>query len=150
MGETQSNKPLESIRGEPITGGCVCGGVRYEVVGPLRNIVTCHCEQCRRTSGHFVAATACRKANFTLTEQRSLKWYEAIAGFRRGFCRECGSSLLFEPLSGDRMSIAAGSLDKPQGLHIAAQIFVSEAGDYYTIDADVPSSPRGGHNVPLP
>ena len=44
-----------------ITGGCLCGGVRYAVTGPLRDIIACHCEQCRRSSGHFVAATACRR-----------------------------------------------------------------------------------------
>lgn len=47
-----------------ITGGCPCGGVRYEVRGPLRDVIACHCTQCRRTSGHFVAATACRRALF--------------------------------------------------------------------------------------
>lgn len=48
------------------------------------------------------------------------------------------------------MSIAAGSLDQPQGLHIAAQIFVSEAGDYYSIDSRIPFSKRGEHGVKLP
>jgi hypothetical protein len=133
-----------------ITGGCLCGGVRYQIVGKLRDVITCHCEQCRRTSGHFVAATACRKTNFKLTLQRTLQWYCAVVGFRRGFCNECGSSLFFEETGGERMSIAAGSLDKPQGLHIAAQIFVAEAGDYYTIDPQVPASKRGEHDVKLP
>lgn len=135
---------------EGIGGGCVCGGVRYEVSGKLRDVIACHCEQCRRTSGHFVAATACRKSNFSLVRQESLKWYVAVAGFRRGFCSECGSSLFFEEVGGERMSIAAGSLDKPQGLSIAAHIFVSEAGDYYAIENGVPASPRGEHDVSLP
>jgi hypothetical protein len=38
------------------TGGCLCGAVRYEVRGPLRPVVYCHCTQCRRTSGHFSAS----------------------------------------------------------------------------------------------
>ena len=135
---------------EGIGGGCVCGGVRYEVIGKLRDVIACHCEQCRRTSGHFVAATACRKSNFSLVHQDSLKWYSAVAGFRRGFCGECGSSLFFEEVGGERVSIAAGSLDKPQGLSIAAHIFVSEAGDYYAIDDGVPRSQRGEHVVSLP
>ena len=56
---------------KPITGGCLCGGVRYTVTGPLRDIVACHCEQCRRSSGHFVAATACRQKYFTLDKQET-------------------------------------------------------------------------------
>ena len=38
-------------------GGCLCGAVRYEIRGPLRGVIACHCSQCRRTSGHYVAMT---------------------------------------------------------------------------------------------
>jgi hypothetical protein len=71
-------------------------------------------------------------------------------GFRRGFCVECGSSLFFEEEGGERVSIAAGSLDEPQGLRIVAHIFASEAGDYYPIDNSVPVSAGGEHCVALP
>jgi hypothetical protein len=135
---------------QAITGGCLCGQVRYEVRGPLRNVVACHCVQCRRQSGHFVAATACRRQAFKLQSAATLKWHVAVPGFRRGFCSACGSSLFFEELGGERISIAAGSLDEPQGLKIAAHIFASEAGDYYEIDTLVPVLQRGGHNVALP
>lgn len=135
---------------QAITGGCACGGVRYEVRGPLRDVIACHCVQCRRTSGHFVAATACRRPAFNLLNGATLKWYVAVPGFRRGFCSECGSSLFFEEEGGERVSIAAGSLDQPQGLTIAAHIFASEAGDYYEIDPGVPVSQRGDHKVGLP
>jgi hypothetical protein len=133
-----------------ITGGCLCGRVRYEVCGRLRDIIACHCVQCRRTSGHFVAATACRRAAFTLVRAETLKWYVAVPGFRRGFCSECGSNLFFEAEGGERVSISAGSLDEPQGLKIVAHIFAGEAGDYYAIDALVPVSQKGDHNVALP
>jgi len=133
-----------------ITGGCACGGVRYEVRGPLRDIIACHCEQCRRTSGHFVAATACRRGVFSLPKSTTLKWFIAVPGYRRGFCSECGSSLFYEEIGGERVSIAAGTLDEPQGLKIAAHIFVAEAGDYYSIEPGVPQSQDGEHTVELP
>ena len=133
-----------------ITGGCACGGVRYAVHGPLRDIIACHCEQCRRTSGHFVAATACKRQYFELTSDATLQWYSAIPGYRRGFCNKCGSSLFFEETDGERVSIAAGSLDEPQGLKIAAHIFTAEAGDYYAIDPDTPSDSGAKHSVKLP
>ena len=135
---------------EPIRGGCDCGAVRYEVRGRLRDVIACHCRQCRRTSGHFVAATACRRRCFALTKGDTLKWYAPVAGYRRGFCGECGSSLFFEQEGGERVSIAAGSLDEPQGLKIVAHIFAAEAGDYYDVDASVPVSQGGDHSVPLP
>ena len=135
---------------QPITGGCMCGGVRYAVDGKLRDIIACHCEQCRRSSGHFVAATACRREHFKLLRQDSLQWYSAVPGYRRGFCNVCGSSLFFEETDGERVSIAAGSLDAPQGLRIAAHIFTAEAGDYYTLEPQIPASTDGSHHVKLP
>jgi hypothetical protein len=134
---------------QSITGGCCCGGVRYTLRGPLRQIIACHCVQCRRTSGHFVAATAVRRPAFTLVRSDTLKWYVAVAGYRRGFCNECGSSLFFEQDGGERISIAAGSLDEPQGLTIVQHIFATEAGDYYKLD-DAPASPGYEHRIPLP
>jgi hypothetical protein len=132
------------------TGGCMCGQVRYAVQGPLRDIICCHCEQCRRSSGHFVAATACRKSNFSLTSDDTLRWYSIKPGLRRGFCAACGSSLFFEDMDGERMSIATGTLDAPAGLKIAAHIYVAEAGDYYQIDPGVPVAADGSHAVSLP
>jgi hypothetical protein len=132
------------------TGGCMCGQVRYQVQGALRDIICCHCEQCRRSSGHFVAATACRKANFRLLKQDTLQWFSVKPGERRGFCGACGSSLFFESVNGERISISAGSLDRPQGLKIAAHIYAAEAGDYYQIEAGVPVAAGGMHAVPLP
>lgn len=132
------------------TGGCACGGVRYRVDGPLRQVVACHCEQCRRSSGHFVAATATRRRYFHLTSSADLRWYEALPGFRRGFCATCGSSLFFERIGEDRMSIAAGSLDDARGLSIAAHIFIGEAGAYYDIGDTVEQSRDGQFSADLP
>jgi hypothetical protein len=56
----------------------MCGSVRYEVHGRLRDIITCHCEQCRRSSGHFVAATACSREHFKLLREDGLAWYSAV------------------------------------------------------------------------
>src|SRR3712207_4521999 len=110
-----------AIRG---TGGCLCGAVRYEVRGSLRPVVDCHCTQCRRTSGHFAAFTATRSENLVLTESEGLRWYRSSETARRAFCEICGSSLLWERAPGERVSIAAGTLDAPTGLETVAHVFV--------------------------
>ncbi|MFT5484275.1 MAG: hypothetical protein ACI9GW_002938 [Halieaceae bacterium] len=122
------------------TGRCACGGVSYEICGPLRDVIACHCEQCRRTSGHFVAATATHRDNLTLRNQDCLKWYVAMHGYRRGFCDNCGSSLFFEKIGQPRISVAAGTLDSTVGLQLCAHIFTDEAGCYYDIGHAVPTS----------
>ena len=125
------------------TGGCLCAAVRYRVTGPLRPILLCHCEQCRRTSGHQVAATRAQRSDFTLEAAAGLRWYESSPGVHRGFCGECGSSLFWQPADRESIGIMAGSLDLPTGLSIAGQIHTADAADYYTLDPAVPAAEDG-------
>jgi hypothetical protein len=66
----RQNSDRRPIRG---TDGCLCGAVRYKVHGPLRDVVACHCSQCRRTSGHFAAFTATRPVDLLLVESEGLR-----------------------------------------------------------------------------
>jgi hypothetical protein len=122
-------------------GGCLCGAVRYEVDPPLRDVILCHCQMCRKAHGHVGAYTAAPKAALRVTESRGLKWYQSSAVARRGFCRECGGTLFWERPAGDLVSIAAGTLDGPTGLATTLQIYVDDAGDYYEIDAKIACRP---------
>jgi hypothetical protein len=124
------------------TGGCLCGGVRYQVAGPLRDVVLCHCAMCRRTHGHVAAYTAARKEALHLIEARGLRWYASSAFAQRGFCAECGASVFWERTAGELVSISAGTVDPPTGLRTTLQIFVEDAGDYYTVSPDVPIRAR--------
>lgn len=126
------------------TGGCLCGAVRYRVTGPLRDVLLCHCEQCRRTSGHYVAATRCRRTDLVLDDATGLRWYESSPGIARGFCSTCGSSLFWQRGDADLTSIMAGTLDAPTGLRISGQIHTAAAGDYYRIDAAVAAAEADG------
>ncbi|MDX1607168.1 MAG: GFA family protein, partial [Candidatus Competibacterales bacterium] len=79
---------------ETFTGGCLCGAVRYRARGPLRPVIACHCRQCRRSSGHYVAATAALREALDLEDASgALRWYRSSTQARRGFCAQCGSSL---------------------------------------------------------
>ena len=127
-----------------ISGGCACGGVRYEVRGKLRQVIACHCGQCRRITGHFMAATAAHRTDFHLTEASGLAWYRSSDQARRGFCSRCGSTLFWDGEARDFLSIAAGTLDPPTGLRIAQHIFTADKGDYYAIADGAPQSPAGG------
>ena len=118
------------------TGRCACGLVAYEVTGELVPVTYCHCSKCRRWHGHVSAWTAVERAHFRLSEQRGLKWHAMSATIRRGFCGECGSSLLWDETGDPRMSICAGTLDAPTGLREKAHIFVGSKGDYYELPDD--------------
>jgi hypothetical protein len=119
------------------TGRCLCGGVQYTISGPLRGIVACHCSQCRRTSGHFVAMTNCPSAALQLTRSDSLTWYRSSEKAERGFCHVCGGNLFWRQLDSGTVSITAGTLDLPTGLEIGEHIYVADKSDYYTLDDGV-------------
>ena len=120
-------------------GGCLCGAVRYRLKPPLRLAVACHCQQCRRTSGNYVSATSVPREKFSLTSDKGLTWYRSSAHARRGFCRECGSSLFWSADARDTISIMTGTIDGKTGLHTAAHIWVADKGDYYELN---PSEPQ--------
>ena len=92
-------------------------------------MILCHCEQCRRTSGHYVAATAARPADFVLVEDRGLEWYRSSARARRGFCKLCGSSLFRAPVDERHISLMAGTLDQPTGLETEMHVFADRVAD---------------------
>jgi hypothetical protein len=129
------------------SGRCICGAVAFEVNAALRDVVLCHCTECRRWAGHAWAATAAKLDEIEFTEERGLRWIDSpdsIHDARRGFCAECGSSLFWQKPGSRTVSIAAGCLDAPTGIETVGQIWVDSAGDYYELDERVPSEAREG------
>ena len=119
-------------------GGCLCGAVRYEVRGSLRDVVNCYCTMCQRLHGATGAHSKADTSAITITEGRGLKWYASSSRARRGFCVECGSSLFWEPVNQAGTGILAGSLDQPSGLRTIGHIFVGEKADFTEIDGAAP------------
>lgn len=128
-------------------GSCLCGSVTYEGTGEWRDVSYCHCGQCRKTSGHYFAATALPKEQLNIRDRDgSLVWYRASDIATRGFCNACGSSLFWNPDDEDHMSVLVGSLDVEDGrtgLKSAVHIFADDALDYFTIGEDVPVCGQG-------
>lgn len=107
----------------------------YRVSGPLRPVIACHCSQCRRTSGHHVAATSAPRESVRI--DGSPRWYASSEIAKRGFCGTCGANLFWDG-PGTHLAIFAGTLNAPTGLSLAAHIFCADKGDYYEITDDVP------------
>lgn len=116
---------------DPLVGSCLCGEVVFEVTPPLRDVVACHCRQCRKQSGHYWAATSVPHDRFRLVRDAGLVWFDASAAARRGHCGRCGAFLFWQPSGEARISFAAGALEGATGLGIAEHIFTNEGGDYY-------------------
>lgn len=129
---------MNTDKAQRATGGCHCGAVRFRVRGPLRDVLICHCDDCRRIHGHLAAHSACKWSDLVLTREDGLKWYASSRRARRAFCSECGSGLFYDMPSRDIVSICAGALDQPTGLHTAMHVFVGSAADYEHGDAAAP------------
>lgn len=94
----------------PITGGCQCGAVRFAVNGELGRASICHCRMCQKAFGAFYGP---------LVSAPGLAWtrgapthFQSSNRARRGFCRECGTPLTFEPDDGP-VELAIGAFDAP-------------------------------------
>ena len=114
------------------SGSCLCGSVTYTVSGPLRPVCACHCQQCRKTSGHYVAATQCAETDIEI-KKGALTWYASSDTAERGFCGACGSNLFWRRFGNPNISIFAGSLDGETGLQMEMQLHVEAKGDYYVL-----------------
>ncbi len=114
-----------------LTGSCLCGAVTYQVEGPVRDVFDCHCERCRRFTGHHMAATAAQPSQVTFTGAEPT-WFSPHETVEYGFCGRCGSSMFWRATNGrSHISIAAGTLDQPTGLRTTAAWWVVEAADYH-------------------
>lgn len=125
-------------------GGCLCGAVRFTVRAEPADPIACHCQQCRRQSGHFVAAAAVPKAALSLGRHEGLSWYRHTEIATRGFCRHCGSILFWRADAGPDVMVMMGAFDDTRGLHPSGHYWTDFKGDYYDIADGLPQHRGGG------
>jgi hypothetical protein len=111
-----------------IRGGCLCGGVRYEISGEIKRIVHCHCSMCRKAHGAaFGSYAVLSAADFKVVSgEDEIAAYESSPGVQRTFCRRCGSTLQFR------------SAKRPQSVKPAFHIFVGSKAPWYDITDGLP------------
>ncbi|CAM1502147.1 Fc.00g041310.m01.CDS01 [Cosmosporella sp. VM-42] len=127
-----------------ITGGCLCGSVRYQITIPsghdfTNSSSTCQCSQCRRSTGslYFQQHTFPYKT-VTWTSGSTLKNYYATPGIARGFCSDCGCFLYWRRESGENASMAVGCFDK-EVLKQWGELFC-KAGEHLWCDDEIPGA----------
>jgi hypothetical protein len=112
---------------QTISGGCLCGLVKYEATGPAQFRVLCHCRDCQRASGTGrVPVMGVLKSGFRVT--RKTKSYGVVGGSRRQairhFCPECGSLLFGTPeVIPHIVTLHIGNLDDPRMFHPTTALF---------------------------
>ncbi|MFL5875985.1 MAG: GFA family protein [Solirubrobacteraceae bacterium] len=133
----------------PLTGGCNCGAVRYEVTAPLLRASYCHCKRCQRRSGASASANAhpAEGAFRVVQGAEKLRMWQPEGGGEKWFCGECGSAMFGRnPSHAEPIGIRMGSFDSGPGIRPSARQFVRFAAPWEPIPEDgLPRFPESRH-----
>ncbi len=122
-----------------IEGGCFCGNVRYEAVGPEKFACLCYCESCQRAAGAPVVAWATYSRDSFRVTRGDMHWHHSSPGVTRGICANCGTSITYENENrAGEIDVTLNSLDEPGQPVLRAHIWTEDKQPWLTIDAALP------------
>lgn len=123
-----------------LTGGCLCGGVRFELDEPPISARYCHCERCQRRTGTAASSSAqIVPGSLRVTSgERLVKDYDpGDGGHIKAFCSNCGSALWSrDPEHPERLAVRMGAFDGDPGVRPSARQFVAYAAVWEPIPND--------------
>ena len=131
-----------------MTGGCLCGAIRYELDAKVESLVACYCSDCRRASGTAASINARVPGSaFKVVSGRPKIFQKAADSGRllqRHFCGDCGSPIYTQHADDHALVILKiGSLDSHEGMKLAANIWVRSRPAWAVVDPSVPSFEAG-------
>lgn len=122
-------------------GGCLCNRVRFQITGPIRNIVQCHCSRCRKAQGSAFATNGIVAADHfqIIAGAEELSAYESSPGQSKFFCRHCGSPILSRNTARpDQVRVRLGTIESDIEERPMAHIFVTSKANWEDICGDLP------------
>jgi hypothetical protein len=135
-----SGPPWSSVRAmAPLTGSCLCGGVRFEVTEPFQTVSHCHCGSCKKLSGGTgtVSGRARSAAIRILAGEELLRRYQPSEGTAKTFCSECGSNLFGAGWPESELaSVRLATLDEPFDRKPERHTFVRSLAPWETLPDD--------------
>jgi hypothetical protein len=123
----------------PLTGGCLCGAVRYEVNEPLIGAGYCHCTRCQRRTGTAASATALSAPGSVRVVRGAelVNVWEPEGGWAKLFCSACGSALFSRnPADSDQLGVRLGTFDQDPEVRPSYRQFVAYAAPWEPIPDD--------------
>ena len=114
-------------------GSCLCGAVKFEITGSIRNIVYCHCSQCRKAQGSAFATNGIVANEYfqLLTGEDKLTGYESTPGQTKYFCKICGSPIISKTeTKPDQVRIRLGAIEDDISERPVAHIFATSKANW--------------------
>ena len=121
-----------------VTGGCLCGSVRYEAEANLQGAYYCHCRTCQRASGAPAEASLPVESGSLKFTKKQPRYFQSSPFAERGFCPDCGSRLTYRMLSGESTTVTAGSLDHPEKIVPSTHYCVDTQLPWYKTEDNLP------------
>src|SRR3989344_6790105 len=116
-----------------LKGSCLCGKVRFSLAGPYSGLWFCHCTQCRKNYGLYGAFIGVADENAKVKHPENIRWYRSSKEVKRGFCKMCGSPIMWKKKDSTHTFFLPGLIDGRTYMKRGKNIFVKEKGDYYTL-----------------
>lgn len=122
----------------PLTGGCNCGAVRYEVTEPPVGATYCHCRRCQRRGGAAASPSALSApGDFRILQSDGqLKSWAPVGGSEKFFCGDCGAGIYAHNAALGVIAIRMGTFDHDPGIRPDRRIFVESAAPWEPIPDD--------------
>ncbi|MFZ5734158.1 MAG: GFA family protein [Pseudomonadota bacterium] len=114
----------------PVSGGCLCGAVRYTANAKSLHVDTCHCSMCRKWTAGPMFALDCG-GSVKVENPDALGVYRSSDWAERCFCKTCGTSLFYRLVDKPFYAVSAETVDNNDGFVLTTQIFVDEKPAYY-------------------
>ncbi len=132
-----------SAESSPISGGCLCGAVRYQISAPAIDVAYCHCRMCQRFTGGQIVAGAFFPSEAIRFTQGGLKYYRSSPIAERGFCADCGSSLMYNALVTTRQWpdffwVLLAGLDNPENFVPTWHLGIESQMPWLNVHDDLP------------
>ena len=122
-------------------GGCLCGAVRFQINGAIRNIIYCHCSQCRKAQGSAFATNGIVQASeFSIVSgENNMTGFNVSEDQVKYFCKTCGSPIVSKRTSvPDQVRVRLGTIDSPISERPSAHIFVGSKANWEDICGELP------------
>ncbi len=129
---------------EHLTGGCLCGTVRFACTEHPCDVHYCHCRLCQKAFGNVFAVFGSLPRTALRFTSGAPQFYRSTPYAERGFCRNCGTPLTFAYLRSDWIAIAIGSLDRPDAVRPEMHWGIESQVPWLTLHDGLPRKPIEG------
>ena len=120
---------------QTLSGGCICGAVRFTAVPKEHGYGVCHCSTCRQWSGGPLFAIDCGDT-VRVEDASALASYRSSEWAERQFCKTCGTNLFYKIVDQDHWIVSSEAFDESDTFKLTSEIFIDDKPDHYAFAND--------------